>query len=134
MVTWNAPRFSFLRLSHALLTCLSVSPTREPGLSSLPLTPVFSLSFTRYSASIDSGTDHLIHPICIPLMLPVGHGMSAPIRRPALSQCRTYGIVYPRSRFTRRRSLNFHKSVPPTLHGERCLIRARCIPDAFRFR
>lgn len=37
---------------------------------------------------------------------------------PHSPQCRTYGIVYPRSRFIRRRTLNFHKSVPLTLHGK----------------
>jgi len=118
-----------LRLANARAS-LSLPP---PSIA--PSSPhSLSLSLTCYSASIDSGTDHLIHPICIPLMLPVGHGMSAPTRRSALSQCRTYGIVYPRSRFIRHRSLNFHKSVPSTLYGKPCLIRARRISDAFRFR
>ena len=117
VVTWNAPRFSFLRLSRHLSTFLSVLPTREFTASLSPLAVRFhhslslslSLSLSCYSASIDSGMDHLIHPICIPLMLPVGRGMSAPTRRAV--QCRTYGIIYPRSRSLDTRPLNFHKSV-----------------------
>lgn len=94
---------------------LSLTNARSSPLPSRPADrSIPSLSFSCYSASIDSGMDHLIHPICIPLMLPVGRGMSAPTRRAARVQCRTYGIVYPRSRLLDRPPVEFpQKRSPP---------------------
>lgn len=127
-------------LSPSLSTSPGVSLRLANARPPLPSRPwsfgSIILSLSCYSASIDSGMDHLIHPICIPLMLlPVGRGMSAPTRRAARAQCRTYGIVYPRSRSLDIRPLNFHKSgSPPILHGKVYLIRARSILGAFRSR
>ena len=48
----------------------------------------------HFYASVGSGMDHLIHPICIPLMLPGVRGMSS--NNPAAcAQSRTYGTAYP---------------------------------------
>lgn len=121
-----------LSLTYTHVVCRYLSPSlqrEDPSLLSLSPTCSFHLSLSRiYSASIDSGMDHLIHPICIPLMLPVDHGMSAPTHRPAGVQCRTYGIVYPRSRsFT---LLNFYKSVYIPDAYLIYLIRARDVSSA----
>jgi len=131
--------------SVSLSPSLSISPSislrltnpRVYRASLSPLTVRFhlslSLSFSCYSASIDSGMDHLIHPICIPLMLPVGRGMSAPTRRARSVPDLRYRlspfpfIGHPPDEFPQRRS-------PLILHGKVYLIRARCIFGAFRFR
>lgn len=135
MVTWNAPRFPFLRLSQHLPVSLSVTPTRGSTIPLSPLTVRFHLSLflvllrihRQWHGPPHSSYLHSFNATCGPWNVRANPSSRA--------QCRTYGIVYPRSHSLDIRPLDFpQKCSALILHEKVYLIRARHIFGAFRFR
>lgn len=120
----------YLPFSHYLSLSLYLSNTEVhfPHLYQLVRSSFsFSFSLSCYSASIDSGVDHLIHPICIPLMLPVGR-VECPHETPRSARTHSVGpmvsfipVHSPSRSSLILRSMpslfmsDFHKSVPKLL-------------------
>lgn len=138
MVTWNAPRFPFLRLSQHLPATLFVSPTRgsTAPLSPLAEAPALSLSLflvllrihRQWHGPPHSSYLHSFNATCGPWNVranPSSRARSVPDLRYRLSPFPFIG--HPPVEFPQKRS-------PLILHGEVCLIRARRILGAFRFR